>query len=192
MKRALMPVVFAGLVACQKAPPQQQAQAPAGPPKGSPEWKIQNAMSAAPETIAKNATIIDWPASPTEQPAQLRAGTNGWTCLPDAPETPANDPGCYDKVWMAWADAWMAHKPFSTKVAGISYMLQGSADASNTDPFKEQPDSGQSWLVDPPHIMLLLPDPRQLDAFPSEHTPEAGPYVMWKGTPYAHVMIPIK
>ena len=33
-----------------------------------------------------------------------------------------------------------------------------------------------------------LPDPKLLDALPTD--PHAGgPFVMWKGTPYAHVMV---
>lgn len=190
MKRVATLLALLGLTACQPAPSGQQAQASA--PAGTPEWKIENAMSAAPEAIAGAATIMDWPASEGAEMTQLRAGTNGWTCLPDMPQTPANDPGCYDKVWLALFDAYIRHKPFTTRVAGVSYMLQGSADASNTDPFKAQPDSGQDWLVDPPHIMWISPDPRVLDAFPSEHKPENGPYVMFKGTPYAHLMIPVK
>ena len=47
--------------------------------------KITNAMSAAPVSIAKGATIMDWPASHGGQPRQLRAGTNGWVCYPTTP-----------------------------------------------------------------------------------------------------------
>ena len=39
--------------------------------------KITNAMSAAPASISKNATIMDWPEAAGGQPRQLRAGTNG-------------------------------------------------------------------------------------------------------------------
>jgi hypothetical protein len=38
--------------------------------------------------------------------------------------------------------------------------------------------------------MVFLPDPKQLDAMSTDHTTGA-PYVMWKGTPYAHVMLPL-
>lgn len=192
MNRLVSLVALIGVAACQRAAPPSQEQAAGGPPQGSPEWKIQNAMSAAPQAIAQGAAIMDWPASEGAEMTQLRPGGNGWTCLPDMPQTPANDPGCFDKVWLALFQAYVAHKPFSTKVPGVSYMLQGSVDASNADPFKQQPDSGQEWLVDPPHLMWISPDPRVLDAFPSEHQPEKGPYVMFKGTPYAHLMIPVK
>jgi hypothetical protein len=38
--------------------------------------------------------------------------------------------------------------------------------------------------------MLLVPDMKALDTLPTD--PHAGgPWVMWKGTPYAHVMVPL-
>jgi hypothetical protein len=43
--------------------------------------------------------------------------------------------------------------------------------------------------MDPPHVMIIVPDPAMLDAFPTEHG-TGGPYVMWAGTPYAHLMVP--
>ena len=37
--------------------------------------------------------------------------------------------------------------------------------------------------------MILPTDAKQLDAFPTD--PKAGgPWVMWKGTKYAHIMVP--
>ena len=41
----------------------------------------------------------------------LRKGTNGWTCMPDAPDTPGPDPMCFDANAGKWADAWVDHKP---------------------------------------------------------------------------------
>ncbi|MBI3459863.1 hypothetical protein HY009_02905 [Candidatus Acetothermia bacterium] len=162
------------------------------PPTGNmtDEQKIQNAMSAAPMAISKDATILDLPASAGAQPKQLRAGTNGWVCYPDDPGTPANDPICLDQVWQAWFQAWAEKKPFSTKVPGIGYMLQGGADASNTDPFKTAPGPGEQWLILPPHVMWISPDPVALAEMTADLN-NGGPWVMWKGTPYQHVMIPV-
>ena len=37
--------------------------------------------------------------------------------------------------------------------------------------------------------MVLTPDTKQLDALPTDwHS--GGPWVMWKGTKYAHIMVP--
>lgn len=38
--------------------------------------------------------------------------------------------------------------------------------------------------------MLLLPDPKILDAYPTDPK-NGGPWVMWKGTLCAHIMVPL-
>jgi len=72
---------------------------------------------------------------------------------------------------------------------GIGYMLQGDTGASNTDPYATKPSPTNQWVVAPAHIMVLTPDVKQLDALPTEPN-NGGPWVMWKGTPYAHIMVP--
>jgi hypothetical protein len=37
---------------------------------------------------------------------------------------------------------------------------------------------------------MILAPAAMLDAFPTDPD-SGGPYVMWKGTPYAHLMVPI-
>ena len=171
----------------------QQEQAPqaaaAGPAKGTKEWKIQNAMSAAPRAIASDAAILDYPSTPNGQMVQLRAGTNGWTCMPDDPSTPSNDPVCGDSASFAWYAMYLQHKPARITKVALTYMLQGAADASNTDPFQMKPDSGQPWVTTGPHIMMFFPDPKVLQGMNTDWRSRR-PYVMWAGTPYAHLMIP--
>lgn len=148
------------------------------------ETMIQQALSAAPAAIAKEATVMDW------ENHELRHGTNGWTCFPDMPRSPGPDPMCLDRAWMDWADAWMNKRDPVVTGMGISYMLQGGSDASNSDPFATEPAPGSEWLDSGPHIMVLVPDRRLLDTLPTDpHS--GGPWVMWKGTPYAHVMVPV-
>jgi hypothetical protein len=176
----------------KKAEPVAQAApaAPAGPAPGTAEWKMQNAMSAAPRAVASGATLMEWGATPTAPPVQLRAGTNGWTCFVDNPGSPGNDPMCVDANFAAWATAWMGHKPPRITGFGVAYMLQGGTDASNTDPFKMRPDSGQPWVDTGPHVMVVVPDVAHLRGV-STDPKNGGPYVMWGGTPYAHVMVPV-
>ena len=189
-------IVMAGLVAfslaaCSKEQPKPAAAtAPAGPAKGTPEWKVVNAMSAAPGMVASVAAIFDFPGADGKMP-QLRAGTNGWSCLPDDPNTPGNDPVCWDKTSGDWFNAWMTHKTPHITQPGLSYMLQGATDASNTDAYKTKPDSGQGWVVTGPHIMIVVPDVRSLAGFSTDWK-SGGPYVMWAGTPYQHLMAPIR
>ena len=76
------------------------------------------------------------------------------------------------------------------KTMGVAYMLRGDKGASNTDPYAKGPTADNQWVVSPPHIMVLVPDPKLLDTLPTDpHT--GGAWVMWKGTKYAHIMLPI-
>ena len=150
---------------------------------GADAVKIARAMSAAPPSISRNATIMALGADGKMQ--QLRAGTNGWMCMLD----PAGSPMCLDKEWQGWADAWMNKRDPQVKAVGIGYMLKGDKGASNTDPFATKPTPDNHWVVSPPHVMVLTPDASQLDALPTDpHM--GGPWVMWKGTKYAHIMVP--
>jgi hypothetical protein len=97
---------------------------------------------------------------------------------------------CLDKTWQAWADAWANKKPFKAEGVGISYMLRGDSGASNTDPYATGSTPANEWVVSGPHLMLLVPDAAALDAIPMDHH-SGGPFVMWKGTPYVHVMVPV-
>lgn len=196
MRRTRSVLIATALVtaaACSKPAdqPAASAAAPAGPARGTNEWKIDNAMSGGPAEVARGAAVMDYPSSDTGHMTQLKAGTNGWTCLPDMPNTPANDPGCYDAQWVEFFAGWMQHRAPNITAVGYAYMLQGSADASLTDPFKMAPDSGQSWHLEGPHVMLVFPRAQSttLNALP-DHPSNGGPYVMFKGTPYAHVMWP--
>ena len=196
MRWHFLPMLALLAVGCQQSPPQQATEAanpppPPGPAPGTAEWKIQDALSAAPAAIAANAAVLDWPAEEGGEMPQLKAGTNGWTCLPDMPDTPADDPMCLDGPWMQWAAAWMGHTEPELTSVGISYMLQGGADASNTDPYATEPDSTTGWIMSPAHVMVIVPDRSQLDGLPTDPN-SGGPYVMWKGTPYAHIMVPVK
>ena len=38
--------------------------------------------------------------------------------------------------------------------------------------------------------MFIVPDTAQLEGL-STDPHNGGPYVMWKGTPYAHIMVPV-
>ena len=124
----------------------------------------------------------------------LRNGTNGWTCMPSSPEefggASVADPMCLDKPFMQWAGAWMAKKDPQVSGVGIAYMLRGDKGASNTDPFATGPTATNQWIVSPPHVMVVVANPAQLEGI-STDPKNGGPWVMWKGTPYAHIMVPV-
>ncbi len=152
------------------------------------EAKIKNALSAAPAALAEHAAVMDW------DNAELRPGTNGWTCLPDSPQIQEDTPMCLDAQWLKWVDAW-ANERETPEVSeiGIAYMLQGGYDASNTDPFGTFPPAGvecAECLESGPHLMIIVPDVEMLNGMPTDPN-SGGPWVMFQGTPYAHIMIPV-
>jgi len=152
---------------------------------------IASAMSAAPASVSKGATIVAMGADGSMR--TLRQGTNGWTCMPDNPTTPGPDPMCMDKNAMEWAGAWMAHKDPPAGKVGLMYMLAGGTDASNTDPYATAPSATNHWIKTGQHIMIVGADPSFYDSYPKGADPDTSvPYIMWAGTPYQHLMAPIK
>jgi hypothetical protein len=154
------------------------------------EAKIAQAMSAALPAIGEGATIYDLDLDDEGNFIVLREGSNGWSCFPDAPATPLVDPMCLDQTWMDWLAAYVAGEEPNTTVPGLAYMLQGGSDASNTDPFAAEPPEGEEWVSSPPHVMLLLPGELDQSVFSTDHA-SGGPFIMWAGTPYEHIMMPV-
>lgn len=144
---------------------------------------IESAVSAAPAHIAKDAKVITFDAQ--GQPVTLREGSNDFTCMADNPATPGNDPMCLDKPGMEWANSWMskAEKP-ANEEPGLAYMLKGGSDISATDPWATET---KNFINSPPHIMILW----NFDAKTGLPTKpqKTGTWIMWSGTPYAHLMV---
>ena len=145
---------------------------------------LKDALSAAPPALRDKVTVVDWNNNVLQQ------GTSNYTCFPTPPQLSGTAPMCMDAAWMDWADAWMNKKPFEAKTIGISYMLAGDGGASNVDPYAEGMTDDNQWVVEGPHLMIITPDKAMLDALPTDPN-NGGPYVMWKGTPYAHIMVPV-
>jgi hypothetical protein len=152
---------------------------------------IASALSAAPASVGQHATIVVMEAGGTMR--TLRAGTNGFTCMPDNPATPGPDPMCMDKNALDWAMAWVEHRAPPAGRVGFMYMLAGGTDASNTDPYAERPAAGNHWIETGPHVMVVGADAGFYDTYPKSADPDTSqPYVMWTGTPYQHLMAPVK
>jgi hypothetical protein len=150
---------------------------------------IASAESAAPASLAHDATIMVADASGAMK--TLRQGKNGWTCIPDDPHTPGTDPMCMDANAAKWAQAMLGHKPPPDNTPGVMYMLEGGTDASNTDPYAKQPTAQNDWVKTGPHVMIVG-SKSMLAGYPSGAKPDtSAPYVMWAGTPYAHLMVPV-
>ena len=188
---ALVATVTGATAAADKTPPADKPHAAAAAKAPSDAQLIASAMRAAPAKVAQGATIVAMDAAGSMR--TLRKGTNGFTCMPDNPATPGPDPMCMDPNAMQWANAWMAHKDPPKGKVGFMYMIAGGTDASNTDPFATKPDASNHWVKTGPHIMIVGAEPDFYDAYPKAADPDTTqPYVMWAGTPYQHLMAPIK
>ena len=175
---------------------QQQAMSETKSPStlaqpGSKEAKIQDALNAAPESLAKNASVMDFPEKEGGDLVELQKGSNDWTCFPDYPLSPGKDPMCVDKQGMLWMQAYITQKSPDLTQAGLAYMLQGGSDASNTDPFAQKPTAGDDWITTPSHTMVF-PVGKLDQTVYSKDPKNGGPWIMWAGTPYEHLMVPVK
>jgi hypothetical protein len=186
---------FSGAVLCADVPPAPAGAHPmqhgaATKAPASDEQMIASAMKAAPKKVAENATIVA--PDPKGGMRTLRKGDNGFTCMPDNPQTPGPDPMCWDKSAGDWIDAYLNHKAPPAGKIGLMYMLAGGTDASNTDPYATQPTATNHWIKTGPHVMLVGADASFYDTYPKSADPDTKvPYVMWAGTPYQHLMAPI-
>jgi hypothetical protein len=150
---------------------------------------VTSALSAAPVAVGRNAAVVTM--TPDGGMRSIRQGSNGFTCMPDNPATPGPDPMCMDAGAMEWVMAWVEKRAPPVKT-GFMYMLAGGTDASNTDPYAQKPAPGNHWVKTGPHVMIVG-DPDMLARYPDQADPDtAQPYVMWSGTPYAHLMIPVR
>ncbi len=144
---------------------------------------IAEAESAGVKAITRNATIK------TSDGEVLRQGTNDWTCYPGSA---AIGPMCNQAQWDALLGALMNREPIEVKELSVSYMLAGEGEAigvSNTDPFATEPTADNDWVKEGPHLMILVPNAETLEGLSTD--PEDPVYVMWKGTPYVHIMVKI-
>jgi len=145
--------------------------------------KIARATSAGPDNISESARIIDTDAQGNK--VILREGSNGFTCMPGNPNVVGEPPMCVDAASMQWFADAKAHKPKPTNtVPGITYMLAGATQRSDSDP-----NDMTSMPIDVgPHWMIMWPFDPKATGLPVTHK-DTGAYIMWAGSPYAHVHI---
>ena len=145
--------------------------------------RIERAMSAGPVQIARSAKIIDKDVQ--GHTVVLREGTNGFTCMPGNPKIIGDPPMCADGPSMQWAADFAARKPKPTNlVPGITYMLAGATQRSDSDPY----DQTSPGITVGPHWMIMWPFDAKATGLPTTHR-DTGAYIMWSGSPYAHVHI---
>ena len=174
-----------------------------GEPEGphtSVEWQVWAYSTAAPEFIAEGAAVYDGPGGNL-----LREGTNGWTCLPANPRgmsDPENGwvdpheamPACGDAEFFKWVTAYFNQTIPGDVMEkdGYAWMLHGDMGEDNTKPLVlNEADAAEGhWIESGPHLMRMPKDPSSLAGLTTDFNSGA-PYVMFAGTDYAHLMIPV-
>ena len=131
----------------------QQAPSPAPAPHGhgaapgaqqrpmSDQDLIASAMSAAPKSVAEGATIVVMDASNNAR--TLRQGSNGWTCMPDSPASPGQDPMCLDQNAMEWAARGSARSRRPTRSASSSCSPGARTQATPIPTRQDHPRAGR-------------------------------------------------
>jgi len=160
----------------------------------SAEWQISAYSSAAPSFIGDFATIVGGNGQ------VLREGNNGWTCTATKPMPKDGFKTahhafalCADEEGFKWAAAYMAGtKPMMERDAYI-WMLHGDTGEDNSMPGgdKSMAMKHGHWIESGPHLMLMPKDPITIAKFSTDFKIGA-PYQMFKGSDYAHLMIPFE
>ena len=204
MKKLLVLLLFVNLFACNDITKETKAQLEInndGEPEGShtsTDWKIWAYSTAAPSFIASGCKVME------SDGTVLREGTNGWTAMPGNPRgmsDPENGwkdpheamPMVMDAQAMKWAMAYMAGTKPELDYDGWMYMLHGDMGEDNTKQlvFNKEDAAEGHWIESGPHIMLMPKDPSSLKGLTTDFN-SGGPYIMFEGTGYDHVMIPLE
>jgi len=145
---------------------------------------MKRVMQAAPPQVVADATVVRMQNGAMQT---LKKGTNEWTCM-----FQAGVPMCLDPNAMEWAHAYQTHGPATDKT-GFIYMLAGDTGASNTDPWATGKTADNHWIQTGSHVMIVGAAAKAMAGYPKNADPDpTKPYVMWPGSPYEHLMIPVK
>jgi hypothetical protein len=144
---------------------------------------LAKVKTAAPEEIVAKATIV---MTQDGKERSLQTGTNGFTCLINRDGTPL----CAYEAGTAWSKAVVSKSDPPNKI-GFIYMLAGDTGTTNHDPY--QKETHQHWVQTGPHVMIVGPMVREMSGYPrsADVADASQPYVMWPGTKYEHLMLPV-
>lgn len=173
-----------GLAASLLAMTPAVAQRPSASPKPElKQAKISRALASGPANITKDAKVVDRDEKGNE--TVLREGSGEFTCFPGHPGIVGDVSYCADRAALLWEKDFAEHKPKPTNTQpGIEYMLLGGSDWSGSDPAA----SSGTPIKEPPHWMIMWPFDPKTTGLPTEPK-QTGTWIMYAGTPWAHLMI---
>ena len=145
------------------------------------------ALSAAPAHIAKEAGVMVFGTD--GKLTEAKKSENGFTCVPTVLNLPDPDPMCMDGAAYQWLTDIMnnAPKPSNT-VPGVAYMARGGSHFEKDKKVVMQKEAGAKVVKEPPHWMVMWPFDPAATKLPTAPNP-SGSYIMFDGSPYAHLMI---
>jgi hypothetical protein len=73
----------------------------------------------------------------------------------------------------------------SSRRDGLTPCFQGGSDIGATDPYATKTEH---YVASPPHYMIMWPYDAAQTGF-STKPMKTGTWIMWAGTPYAHLMV---
>jgi hypothetical protein len=189
VRRSLVVIVLsAGLLLLVHGP--LEAQVPSAADRGymnldesggvageSNQAQMARAIAAGPPTVTGAARIVG-----TDSQGKLivlREGNNGFTCQPGNPNVVGRPASCSNEAARLWSADLAAGKPKPTNtVAGFVYMLAGTTERSASG---STVTGGRQWMI----IWPFDPKATGLSATKKD----TGAYILWAGTPYAHLHI---
>jgi len=193
-RNSLVIILLAGLLLCQRGSVGAQVQQPddhshidtdeSGGAAGEPaEVQMARAIAAGPRHVTDSARIVG--ADAQGKRMVLREGSNGFTCQPGNPKVLGRPASCSNEAARQWSADMAAHKAKPANAEpGIIYILAGATQRSVSDPS----DKTSPPITIGPHWMIMWPfDPKTTGL--SATSKDTGAYIMWAGTPYAHLHI---
>lgn len=152
----------------------------------SAEAQTKLALSAAPPHLVNEAGVMVYGAD--GKLTEVKKSSNGFTCIPTVMNLPDPDPMCMDAAVQQWMTDIMNNAPKPTNtVPGIAYMARGGSHFEK-DGKVVMSGEGAKVVKEPPHWMIMWPFDSEATKLPTVPNP-SGVYIMFDGTPYAHVMV---
>ncbi|MEO6079728.1 MAG: hypothetical protein ABIQ86_08130 [Steroidobacteraceae bacterium] len=143
----------------------------------SKEAQIARAIAAGPKHVTDSARIMG--SDEQGQKIVLREGSNGFTCVPGNPKVAGHPASCSNQAAQQWSADLAAGKPSPTNTtAGFIYMQAGATLRSA---------SGETVEIGPQWMIIWPFDPQATGLSATEK--DTGAYILWSGTPYAHLHI---
>lgn len=163
-------------------------------PRGMTHAQVVQAASAGGPDFISRAASAGWIDSAGVY-HEMRPGTNGFTCATIIPD-PIGGPICGDRIAVGWLMAFLHHAsaPPAMTSPGIAYMARGGShyeDAQGNIMMEHDLSphaAGSHRVTEQPHWMLIFPMDPATSGLPTKEN-GTGSYIMYAGTPWAHVMI---